>query len=214
MEQKLRILICDDHPVLVSGLVATMRSHPVEVVGQVSDSTLIVDAYRELSPDVVVLDIAFAIGAPTGLEIAGQLRKLDAASRIVIYSQFDTDEFIKEAYRLKCSAFVTKNTSFSVLMEAIQRAYQGRPYFLPDVAERLAVINYGGDDSPRTKLDDREFDVFKRVARGDVEKEICAELQLSPRTIQLITKSIKQKLGVQRVAALTLLAVKYGVIAP
>jgi two-component system, NarL family, invasion response regulator UvrY len=214
MDKKIRLLICDDHPVLLSGLVATMKSHPVDVVGQVSDSSLIVDQYSALRPDVVVLDIAFEAGAPNGLHVAAQIRTIDSQARIVIYSQFDTDEFIKEAYKLRCSAFVTKKSSFSVLMEAIQRASEGKPYFLPDVAERLAHLNYAEVESPLAQLDPREFDVFKRIARGDIKEEICSELKLSTRSIEVITKSIKEKLKVDRNAALTLLAVKHGVIAP
>lgn len=214
MDQKIRLLICDDHPVLVSGLVATMKSHPIDVVGQVSDSNAIVSHYNELKPDVVVLDIAFDEGTPNGLEVAEKIRELDPHARIVIYSQFDTDEFIKRAYKLRCAAFVTKKSSFAVLMEAIQRASEGKPYFLPDVAERLAHLNYAEDASPFANLDQREFDVFKRIARGDTKEEICAELKLGTRLIELITKSIKTKLKVERNAALTLLAVKHGVLAP
>jgi two-component system, NarL family, invasion response regulator UvrY len=214
MEKRIRVLFCDDHPLMVTGMIAAMESAGIDVVASVTDPTLIVSEFLRVKPDVIVLDIAYAQSSVNGLDIALEIKKLDEKARIVILSQFESDEFIKDAYRLKCSAFVTKRALISNLTEAIRRAHESKPYFLPDVAERLALLNYGHDESPRATLDDRQFEVFKRVAVGDTVKEICEALKLSPRTIETTIKEMKDKLNCQRNAAITLLAVKYGYIEP
>jgi two-component system, NarL family, invasion response regulator UvrY len=210
--QSIRVLVCDDHPVIVSGLSATLRNYGIEVVGEVGSSTEIVTAFTAHSPDVVLLDIRYGPGNPTGLEVAVELQKISPNVRIVFYSQFDSDEMIREAYRLRCSAFVTKNSAVAVLVDAIKRAHGGKPYFLPDIAERLAILGLHGDHSPQATLEPRDFEVFKLLAMGFTQDEIAQSMNVTPKTINFASRRIKDTLKVVRTADLTLLAVKHHII--
>jgi two-component system, NarL family, invasion response regulator UvrY len=210
----IRLLICDDHIAIITGLTALLKSYPVKIVGTVLDSTKIMAEYAKLKPDVVLMDIRFAPQAPTGLQITEQLLRKYPRARVVIYSQFDSDEVIKEAYRLKSSAFVTKDTDPEILMEAIAKANDGKYFYLPSISERLLQLGLQAGNSPQSKLDERELAVFKHMAAGAEYEEIARQIGVSLRLVNTIGRNIKHKLGVDKPAEITLLAVKHGLIKP
>lgn len=208
-----RVLLADDHPVIIEGLRAALVRHDVEVVGQVECAQQVVSAYLEAKPDVLVLDVRFGPG-PTGLDVARSLRERAPAARIVFYSQFDQDEVIREAYRLGAAAFITKNTLPAELAAAIHAAANGKTYFLPAIAERLALLGLRGEESPRARLEARELDIFVQLATGATNNEIAERMGLSTKTISTIAQAVKEKLGVHRPAEITRLAMRYGLIEP
>lgn len=208
-----RVLLADDHPVIIEGLRAALVRHDVEVVGQVECAQQVVSAYLEAKPDVLVLDVRFGPG-PTGLDVARSLRERAPAARIVFYSQFDQDEVIREAYRLGAAAFITKNTLPAELAAAIHAAANGKTYFLPAIAERLALLGLRGEESPRARLEARELDIFVQLASGATNNEIAERMGLSTKTISTIAQAVKEKLGVHRPAEITRLAMRYGLIEP
>jgi two-component system invasion response regulator UvrY len=212
-EPSIKVLVADDHPVIADGLTVALRPFGVEVIGHVGSAAEVMARYRETRPDVLVLDLRFGPG-PTGLDVARQLLETHPQARIVFYSQFDEDEIIREAYRLGASAFVTKNTTPDALAQAIKAAHAGRTHFMPNIAERMAMLGVRGDDSPRSKLDEREIEVFTQLAQGLTNNEIAERMGLSTKTISTISQAIKEKLGVHRAAEITRLAMKHGMIEP
>jgi two-component system invasion response regulator UvrY len=209
----LRVLIADDHPLIIEGLVAALKRLGLRVVGHVEVATDVIAKYMQTQPDVLVLDVRFGPG-PTGLDVARELIARDANARIVFYSQFDQNEVIREAYRLGGAAFITKNTPAEVLARAIGEAHAGRTYFLPEIAERLALLGVHGEQSPRAMLDEREVEVFMLMAGGLTNNEIAERMNLSAKTIGNIGQAVKEKLGVQRATDLTRLAVRHGMLDP
>lgn len=209
----IRVLIADDHPLIILGLTTALEEHDVKVVERVSVAEEILDTYAETRPDVLVLDIRFGEGL-TGLEVAGRILQRFPNARIVFYSQFDQDETMREAYRLGGAAFIPKNTAPALIAEAIKKAHAGQTYFLPEIAERLALIGVRGDESPQAKLEPRELEIFKMMARGLTNEEIGQTMNVTSRTISNISSLVKEKLGVERAADITLLAVKHMMIEP
>jgi DNA-binding NarL/FixJ family response regulator len=169
--------------------------------------------YAQEKPDVLVLDIRFGTEL-TGLDAAQNVLKADPGARIVFLSQFDQDSLIKETYRLGAHAFVTKDCDPADLATAVRHAHEGKLYFPPQIAERLASIAVRGDVSPQSQLDERGLEIFKLMAEGLTNAEIAEKLNLSTKTISNTSQAIKEKLGVHRQANITLLAVKHGLIAP
>jgi two-component system, NarL family, invasion response regulator UvrY len=209
----LRVLIADDHPLIIEGLIGALKRLGLRVAGQVQRATDVVANYTQTRPDVLVLDVRFGPG-PTGLDVARELIARDANARIVFYSQFDQNEVIREAYRLGGAAFITKDTRPDVLARAISEAHAGRTFFLPEIAERLALIGVRGDPSPRAMLDEREVEVFMLMAAGLNNNEIAERMSLSAKTIGNIGQAVKEKLGVQRATDMTRLAVRHGMLDP
>lgn len=206
----IRVLVADDHPLITQGLANELKPFGIKEVEAVTDGTEVVRRFRSLRPDVLVLDLR--IGAVRGLDVARELLAANAGARIVFYSQFDQDHIVREAYRLGGKGFVPKSADPSVLAEAIKCVHGGGTFFMPDIAERLALMSVRGEESPQAKLSERELNVFKMMARGLTNAEIADELGLSSKTIGLVTQSVKEALGVARPADITRLALKHQLI--
>ena len=213
-EQKtIRVMLADDHPIVMTGFAMSLSAEGMQVVGQAKTPQEAAEMYARDKPDVLVIDIRFGTEL-TGLDAARGILATFPDARIVFLSQFDQDSLIKETYKLGARAFVTKDCDPADLATAVRHAAEGRLYFLPQIAERLAKMSVRGDVSPQSQLDQRGLEIFKLMAEGLTNAEIAEKLNLSTKTISNISQSIKEKLGVDRQAYITKLAVKYGLIEP
>lgn len=208
------VMIADDHPLIVEGLTSVLARHGLSVIGSTHDASAVTPAYSASKPDVLVLDLRFGEGAIGGLDVLQSLLAAHPDAKVIIYTQFDQDEVVREAYKRGAKAFVTKNTDPSELAETILRVSKGETVFLPSIATRLALMSVRGDESPVSRLQPREVEVFKLMAQGLTNVEIAERMNLSPKTISTTSQSIKDQLGIHRAADITLLAVKCGLIEP
>lgn len=209
----IRVLLADDHPIVMSGFAMSLEGEGMQVVAQVKTPQEALEHYAQLLPDVLILDIRFGAQL-TGLDAAKQVLAQFPKARLIFLSQFDQDSLIKEAYRLGARAFVTKDCDPSELALAVSRAHAGQLYFMPNIAERLANLSVLGDASPQSLLDERELAIFVSMAEGLTNAEIAEKLDLSTKTISNISQSVKERLGIHRPADITRLAVKHGLISP
>lgn len=210
----IRVMIADDHPLIVEGLTSVLARHDLSVVGSAGTPETVIDTFQQLNPDVVVLDLRFGEGGIGGLDVLTEMVQRFIEPKVVIYSQFDQDTVIREAYKRGAKAFIPKSSDPSELAQTIIKVQQGETVFLPDIAARLALFSVRGDSSPLAKLQPRELEVFKLMALGLTNVEIAERMDLSPKTISTTSQSIKDQLGMHRTADLTLLAVKHGLIEP
>lgn len=206
----IRVLVADDHPLITQGLANELKPFGIKDVEAVSDGTEVVKRFRALRPDVLVLDLR--IGSIRGLDVARDVLQANPNARIVFYSQFDQDHIVREAYRIGGKGFVPKSSDPSVLADAIKAAHAGGTFFMPEIAERIALMSVRGEESPQAKLNERELLVFTMMARGLTNGEIADELGLSSKTIGLVTQSVKEALNVSRPADITRLALKHQLI--
>lgn len=209
----IRVLLADDHPLMMTGFETVLGNHGVSTVGKTTDPVEAVAMYEERRPDVLVLDSRFG-AEMTGLDAARELLSRFRDANIVVLGQCGQDALIREVYRIGARAFLTKDCSAEDLANAVKAAQQGKVFFLPEVARRLANIAVSGDPSPHSRLDEREIVVFKYMARGLTNAEIAENMKLSPKTISNASQTIKEKLGVCRPADITRLAVRHGLIEP
>ena len=209
----IRVLLADDHPIVMTGFAMSLESEGMHVLGQARTPQEALAQFGALQPDVLILDIRFGAEL-TGLDAARQVLQKYPGANIVFLSQFDQDALIKETYRLGARAFVTKDCNPADLALAVRRASTGELYFMPPIAERLANLSVRGDASPQASLDERELDIFTSMAEGLTNVEIAEKLNLSAKTISNVSQTIKEKLGIHRPALITKLAVKHGLIEP
>ncbi len=212
-QNPIRVLLADDHPIVMTGFAMSLSSLGMDVVGQAKTPDEAAAMYAALKPHVLVLDIRFGTEL-TGLDAARGILAQFPAARIVFLSQFDQDSLIKETYRIGARAFVTKDCDPADLATAVRHAHADKLYFLPQIAERLANLSVRGDVSPQSQLDARGLEIFKLMAEGLTNAEIAEKLNLSAKTISNISQAVKEKLGVHRQAYITRLAVKHGLIEP
>jgi len=208
---KIKVLLADDHPVVMGGFAMALGGFGIDVVGQARTPTEAVDAYQALAPDVAILDIRFGEQL-TGMDAAREILAKAPKANIVFLTQFDQDALVKEAYRIGARALVTKDCDPSELATAVQHAAQGKLYFMPAIAERLASLSVLGEQSPQALLDERSLEIFKLMAEGLTNAEIADRLGVSSKTISNSSQAIKDKLGVERAADITRLAVRHGVL--
>jgi DNA-binding NarL/FixJ family response regulator len=211
MEKKTRVLLADDHPIVMDGFAISLEGLGIEVVGRARTPGEAISVFHQMEPDVAILDIRFGERL-TGLDVARQILKDKPTARILFLTQFDQDSLIKEAYRLGARAFITKDCDPAELAGAVQRAKQGELYFMPAIAERLASLSVLGEQSPQALLDERSLEIFRMMAEGLTNAEIAEKLDVSSKTISNASQAIKDKLGVQRAADITRLAVRHGLI--
>lgn len=207
----IRVVLADDHPIVMTGFAMSLQGQGIEVVGQAKTPAEAIQQFGDLQPDVLILDIRFGEHL-SGFDVAKTILQNTASAQIIFLSQFDQDSFIKEAYRLGGKAFVTKDCDPADLAQAVRKTHAGELYFLPSIAERLANLSVRGDVSPQSMLDSRSLDIFTLLAEGLTNAEIAEKLDISTKTVSNTSQIIKEKLGVQRQAEMTKLALKHGLI--
>lgn len=211
MTATIRVLHADDHPIVLDGYASALEHYGIQTIAKAHSVEQALQLYAQELPQVVILDLRFG-SALTGLDAARRLLQDFPDAKIVFLSQFDQDNLIKEAYRLGAHAFITKDCAPEELAQAVRQAGSGQLYFMPAIAQRLANLSIRGDHSPQSLLDERELQIFVLMAEGLTNQEIAERLDLSSKTISNTSQTIKEKLGVQRAADITRLAVKHGLL--
>src|SRR5882672_5655478 len=208
----IRILLVDDHAVVRTGFRLLLQSlAEVTVVGEAESGETACQRYVELTPDVVVMDLAMP--GMGGLEALRRIRARDPQARVLALSAHDDPMHARRALREGALGFLSKRSAPEALIEAIASVAAGRRYLDPNLAQKLALAEIeGATRSPIEQLSEREFEVFIRLAGGSTVQKIADDLKLSASTIGTHLYNIKQKLGVVNQSELTLLAIRHGLI--
>ncbi|MHB8814200.1 MAG: response regulator [Steroidobacteraceae bacterium] len=208
----IRVLLVDDHAVVRTGFRLLLQARPdMSVVGEADCGEAACQRYLELSPDVVVMDIAMP--GMGGIEALRRIRAHDPQARVLALSAHDDPMHARRALREGALGFLSKRSAPEALLEAVAAVGMGQRYIDPRVAQRLALDDIEGtESSPIKRLSEREFDVFLRLARGASVQRIADDLRLSASTVGTHLYNVKQKLGVSNQSELTLLAIRHGLI--
>jgi two-component system, NarL family, nitrate/nitrite response regulator NarL len=208
--QPIRVLIVDDHPLLLDGLVATLSADDeIEVVGTAGDAQAAVRAAKEARPDVVLLDVAMPGG---GIEAARQIGPASPATRVVMLTSSEDEDDVLAAMEAGARGYVLKGVSGRELRAILKSVHAGEVY----VAPGLAYIMIKGLTKPRERdpLDEltaREREVLELVALGLSNAEIGGRLGLAEKTVKHHMTAILSKLEVGSRVEAALLAYKAGV---
>jgi DNA-binding NarL/FixJ family response regulator len=215
-DKAIRVLVVDDHTIVRTGIRHVLEGEPgFDVVGEASNGREAFDLSAELNPDVVVLDISMP--EESGLQLAGRLRALSSAPRVLILSMHDNAEYVLESVRAGAHGYLLKDTAATELRSAIRAVCRGESYFSPPVASRLSAALRGEHTvkpAPLEQLTAREREVLEGIARGRTNKEIAAELGISYRTVETHRESLMKKLQIRTVAELTRFALGAGIVEP
>jgi two-component system, NarL family, invasion response regulator UvrY len=206
----IRVLLADDHAVVRTGFRLLLQSHPeVSVVAEAESGEAACQLYAELSPDVVVIDIAMP--GMGGLEALRRIRARNDQARILTLSAHDDPMHARRSLQEGALGFLSKRSAPEALLEAISCVAAGRRYLDAALAQKLALAEFEGK-SPVERLSEREFDVFVRLAGGSTVQRIAQDLKLSGSTVGTHLYNIKQKLGVENQSELTLIAIRHRLI--
>jgi two-component system NarL family response regulator len=203
----IRILLVDDHTILREGLAAVLNAvEGFEVVGQAADGRAALDAYRELTPDVAIVDLRMA--PMDGVTLTQALRDHNPNARVILLTTYDTDEEIFRGLRAGASSYLLKDVDSNRLADTIRSVHAGRKEIPPEIAAKLA------DHVASETLTPRQEEVLRGVAEGKSNLEIAKALFVSEGTVKAHVKAILQKLGARdRTQAITI-AIKRGLVRP
>jgi DNA-binding NarL/FixJ family response regulator len=205
MSKPIRILIADDHYVVRMGLAALVETEPdLQVVGEAADGTQVVQLYRKLEPDLVLMDVRMPRG--DGVAAAREIRAQFPKARILMLTTYDGDDDIHKALSAGASGYLLKNSTRESLIPAIRAVAAGQRWIPQEVASRLAARKMFEELTPR------EIEVLHQLAKGRANKEIADVLKISEHTVKDHLKSILGKLHVaDRTEAVTA-ALQRGII--
>ena len=192
----MKVLIADDHPLLVDGLCSLLEAHDIEVVGTVGDGQAAVSEALRLEPDLVLMDISMPVC--NGLAATRLIKAQRPDIKIVMLTTSAEDEDLFEAIKSGACGYLLKVTTGPAFIEALRGLEQGVPPFSPGLAElllrefaRLSETRGVGDteikgrgDTEKVKLTDRQTEVLRLVAAGLTYKQVGEKLCLSEATVR------------------------------
>lgn len=189
----MRVLIVDDHPIIVAGCSAMLAGEGDIEVADARDAETGLAAYLAQKPDVTVVDIAMP--GLSGLELTRRILENDPTARIVVFSMNDDPIFAARAIEAGAKGYVTKNDDPYLLLKAVREVAEGGVFLMPKIANLLAFEKSGAAVSPLSMLTARELEILRMLGAGLGMAEIADATQVSYKTIANSCSIMKRKLG-------------------
>jgi len=209
---KPRVLLGDDHALILSGVRATIAAR-FDVVGEATDGKALVAAAERLRPDIVVLDISMPL--LNGFEAARQLRLALPSAALIFLSQHLNPAYLRQAIEIGATGYVLKSETTEELVPAIDAVLKGEtfisPRFGPDVLSNLQNRS-GALNRKEAELTARQRQILQLLIDGRSNKEAASALNLSVKTIEFHRAQMMAKLGARSGAELTKIAMRQGII--
>ena len=212
----LRVLMADDHPILLAGLEAIVAADPgLQIVGEARDGVTAMNLALELRPDVVVLDISMP--GMNGIEVAKALRAAWTDCRILVLTVHEERAYVWQLIEAGISGFLLKRSAAEELTRAIHAIHAGGVYIDPAVAAyvvgRVAQATSEAPHRGGVELSQRETEVLRGLARGYSNKEIAGRCEISVKTVETYKARAMEKLGLRSRAELVRYAAEKGWLA-
>jgi DNA-binding NarL/FixJ family response regulator len=214
---KTRILVADDHPIVLRGLKTVLNAQPdFEVVAEATDGDEAVE--QALAQDVHLAILDISMPRKTGLQAAREITQRNPDVRVLILSMHDNEQYLFEAIKVGASGYVLKSAVDRDLVEACRAAMRGEPFLYPggvralmrDYVERARAGEVGRGDV----LTPREEEIVKLVAEAHTNEEIGEMLFISKKTVERHRANILEKLGMRDRVELTRYAIRRGLVEP
>ncbi|TET32448.1 MAG: response regulator transcription factor [Planctomycetota bacterium] len=208
-----RVLLADDHTIMRAGLRNLLeRQSDMEVIGEAGNGREAVKLARELSPDVIVMDISMP--ELNGIEATRQIINATPSAKILILSVHSDERFVANVLAAGAAGYLLKNCAIDELVLAIQTVCENQTYLSTKITDVL-VKDYvkqltGADSRTRPGLSPRECEVLQLLAEGKTTKQIAASLYLSPKTVESHRRQVMEKLDIHSIAELTKYAIRAG----
>ncbi|MGF1767688.1 response regulator transcription factor [Enterovibrio makurazakiensis] len=209
----IRVLLVDDHRVVIEGFIARLESEPgIAVVGTANNGVEALEQAKLLDPDVVLMDITMPI--LNGLEATALFKQEHPNTKILMLTMHDNREYILEVMQCGASGYILKDVSAEEMVKAIETVHSGASYFCQSASK--ALFN-APEESPvktttKSVLSRREITVLLLVTEGKSSKHIAQELDISVRTVETHRQNIKHKLDITSTAEMITYAVQAGLI--
>lgn len=196
MSTQIRVVLADDHPLVRTGIRATLAKEPqIQVVGEARNGDEALSLCQSLQPDVLLLDLSMPGRAP--LEVIRLIREESKDIKIVVLTAYNNDAYIRGMVRAGAAGYLLKEDASESVIEAVHTVIRGGSWFSQDVLGSL--INYAPEPTEgggTHNLTPREQQVLQLIARGMDNSRISQELHLAEQTVRNYTSRIYSKIGV------------------
>jgi len=210
----IRALIVDDHPVTREGLRTALElsEDQVVVVGEAANGEEAVERARELTPDVVFMDVRMP--GMDGIEATRRIREAAPGTKVILITIDESRGAISEAIQAGVSGYLLKDASVDTLVDAAKNAIEGNAVIHPQLTktfiEEVRLVE-PGEGGP-TPLSKREREILQKVADGATTRQVANELGISPHTVKTHLERIFEKLGANDRAQAVAMAIRQGIV--
>ncbi|MCC2640754.1 MAG: Response regulator, LuxR family [Nitrospira sp.] len=212
----IRVLLVEDHTLVRAGFrVLLEKIEGILVTGEASDGLAAVKMSKELTPDVVLMDIAMP--GMNGLEATRRIRQEAPKTRILMLSMYTNEEYLKEALRAGAAGYLLKDADRNELELAIKALWRGETYLTPALAKYTVDAYCRRDESqagPLARLTGRQREILQLIAEGCSTKHIAQRLDLSVKTVETHRAQLMERLGIHDIPGLVRLAIRTGLVQP
>jgi len=210
---KISVLLVDDHEVVRAGYRRLLEAtDDIQVIAEATDGEQAYTAFFTHHPDVLVMDLSMP--GMGGLEASLRILSRDKSARILVFSVHENEVFLRRAMDARILGYISKRSASRVMVEAVRQVAAGQVFIGQEMMQYLVNRKQTADNKTTAGLSPREFEVFHLLASSKSVNEIAGILNLSPKTVGHHCTSVKKKLGVSDIAALTRLAIRLGIITP
>jgi DNA-binding NarL/FixJ family response regulator len=203
-----RVLIVDDHPVVLSGCRSLFASDSSVIIDEATDARSGHRAYVSRKPDVTVIDIK--LPDVSGFELMRRIRKDDPDAKIIMFSMNDDPAFVVRAIELGAQGYVSKGDDPRMLVKAVRKVAAGINFVSPQLAEAVTFSAASIKANPASQMTAREMEVLRLLGRGDKIVEVADALEISYKTVANTTSLLNQKLDAKNHSDLVRIAVEMG----
>ena len=203
-----RVLIVDDHPVVLSGCRSLFASDTSVKIEEAADAKSGYKAYASRKPDVTVIDIN--LPDVSGFELMRRIRKDNPDAKIIMFSMNDDPAFVVRAVEYGAQGYVSKTDDPRILVKAVRKVAAGDNFISPQLAEAVTFSGAAIKANPASLMSARELEILRLLGRGDKIVEIAEALNISYKTVANTTSLLKQKLGAKNHSDLIRIAVEMG----
>jgi two-component system, NarL family, invasion response regulator UvrY len=203
-----KVLVIDDHPIVLQGCRRMLEEAGVESVLEASDPASGYRLYRRHHPDVVIVDLIMQGNRLGGLDVIRRMHAHDPRARILVFSMHSDPAIAARALEAGATGYVLKDTSADDLMKAFRQVLAGTPYLSNDLAMQVALVRTGLRTNPLADLTPRELQTLSLLAQGKPYGRIAEELNVSYKTVVNACTQLKQKLNARNLPELIRLAVR------
>jgi two-component system response regulator NreC len=207
-----RVLLADDHSLLRQGLKGLLEKQGFQVVAEASDGEETLRSVEESQPDVAIIDISMPV--LNGIDAARELKKSSPKTKVIVLTQHDEDQYVREALLAGVEGYVLKSQAGDDLVQAIQEVCRGSVYLSPNISRAVVDAYLSRKYVSTDPLSVRERQVLQLVGEGKSTKDIAVHLGISVKTAESHRARLMKKLDMHETASLVRYAIRRGLIQP
>jgi DNA-binding NarL/FixJ family response regulator len=213
--KRVKVLLADNHPIVRAGIKAELEKIPdAEVIGEANDGREAIEMARDLSPDLVFMDITMP--GLNGLEATERITKSSPSTKVVILSRHEIDEYYWGALKAGASGYLLKKAAIAELEAAMRRVMGGELYLSKEISSRMLKRfpqqQVAQARSPLEELTARQREILQLIAEGQTTKSIALILRVSPKTVEYHRAKLMQRLNIFDIPGLVRLALRTKLI--